>query len=136
MNMLPPPCFLGGGGARAGGGGARVGAGAGFAPPPNKLSKGFAGFAGGGRRRRRVDPAHRAMPGTTVRRGCRAGANAVAVATMSASRMVLPGACAEDHRYSPSFQRRVAARTKVALQQQGEQTQPRDHVASHLAADG
>ena len=92
LNMLPD-FFWGGGGARAGGGGARVGAGAGFAPPPNKLSKGFAGFAGGAGAGAGASACSQGHARTTVRRGCRAGANAVAVATMSASRMVRSVTC-------------------------------------------
>ena len=113
LNMLPPPGF-GRAGVRAGGGGARVGAGAGFAapPPPNKLSKGFAGFAGGAGAGAGASSFSQGHARTTVRRGCLAGANAVAVATMSASRMVRSvSACADgvfaaSSVYSrPSFQR-------------------------------
>ena len=102
LNMLPPPGF-GGAGARAGGG-ARVGAGAGFAPPPpNKLSKGFAGFAGGAGAGAGASSFSQGHARTTVRRGCRAGANAVAVATMSASRMVRSVTCLRGRSFRREF---------------------------------
>jgi hypothetical protein len=125
LNMLPPPCFLGGGARAAGGGGARVGAGAGFAPPPpNKLSKGFAGFAGGAGAGAGASSFSQGHARTTVRRGCRAGANAVAVATMSASRMVFRSrACAQRSRREGGVLRANLSGRRESKRK------PRDHVA-------
>ena len=152
LNMLPG---FGGAGARAGGGGARVGAGAGFPPPPpNKLSKGFAGFAGGAGAGAGASSFSQGHARTTVRRGCRAGANAVAVATMSASRISfvhVPAWKEFSPRVQcvrglvsvprPSFQRRVprfsafAARTTV-LSGSPRAKPLRDDVARFLRSQG
>ena len=120
VEHAPATLLLGRRRARAGGGGARVGAGAGFAPPPpNKLSKGFAGFAGGAGAGAGASSFSQGHARTTVRRGCRAGANAVAVATMSASRMVLSFTCLRGRSFRREFSRapRFSARRRVAANQ-------------------